>query len=55
MLKIWHYLNYTGHFYLHVQWKANAFLDVYGTFVSFRRFRRVVTCYNWASSDADMF
>ena len=24
MLKIWHYLNYKGHFYLYVQRKANA-------------------------------
>ena len=27
------------------------FLDVYGRFGSFRRFHRVVTCYNWPSSD----
>ena len=29
-LKKWHYLNFKGHFYLCVQWKTNAFLDVYG-------------------------
>ena len=52
-LKNWHYLNYIGHFYLCVQRKTNAFFDVYGdAFGSFRRFRRVVTCYNWASGDA---
>ena len=36
MLKIWHYLNYKGHFYLCVQWKTNArlrtFLEVSGGF-----------------------
>ena len=32
MLKIWHYLSYIGHFYLYVQWKANAFLGVYRSF-----------------------
>ena len=25
MLKIWHYLNHKGHFYLSIQWKTNAF------------------------------
>ena len=30
MLKIWHSLNYKGHFYLCVQRKTNAFLDVHG-------------------------
>ena len=38
MPKIWHYLNYKGHFYLCVQRKTNAFgrlrtiLEVYGGF-----------------------
>ena len=41
-LKIWHYLNYKGHFYLCVQQKTNAFVEVYGAFGSFRTFRRVV-------------
>ena len=31
-----HYLNYIGHFYLCVQRKANAFLDVYGRFWKFQ-------------------
>ena len=53
MLKIWHYLNYKSHLLLvppaeneRVLW---TFTDAFG---SFRRLRRVVTCYNWASSDA---
>ena len=52
MLKIWHYLNYKGNFYLCIQWKKNAFLDTYRCFGSFRRFRRVLTCHcnNWALS-----
>ena len=41
-LKNWHYLNYKGHFYLCVQRKTNAFLDVYARFGSFRSFRKVV-------------
>ena len=36
MLKIWHYLNYKDHFYLCVQRKTNAFLDVYGRFWKFQ-------------------
>ena len=35
-LKNWHYLNYKGHFYLCVQRKTNAFLDVYGRFWKFQ-------------------
>ena len=35
-----------------VQRKTNAFLDVYGRLGSFRKFRRDITCYNWALSDA---
>ena len=31
-LENWHYLNYKGHFYLCIQQKTNAFLDVYGRF-----------------------
>ena len=46
-LKNWHYLSYKGHFCLCVQRKTNAFQDVYGRFGSFKRNRRVVTCYNW--------
>ena len=38
MLKIWHYLNYKLHFYLCVQWKTTAFLDVYGHFWKFQDF-----------------
>ena len=41
-LKKWRYLSYKGHFCLCVPRKTNAFLDVYGRFGSFRRFRRVV-------------
>ena len=36
MLKIWHYLNYEGHFYLCVQRKTNAFLEVYVPFWKFQ-------------------
>ena len=36
ILKIWHYLNYKGHFYLCVQRKTNAFLDAYGSFWEFQ-------------------
>ena len=36
MLKIWHHLNYKDHFYLCVQGKTNAFLDVYGRFWKFQ-------------------
>ena len=38
MLKVknWHYLNYEGRFYLCVQRKTNAFLDVYGRFWKFQ-------------------
>ena len=32
MLKIWHYLNHKGHFYLCEKRKTNAYLDVYGRF-----------------------
>ena len=35
-LKNWHYLSYKGHFYLCVQRKTNAFLDVYGPFCRFQ-------------------
>ena len=45
------FLLHNGHFYLYVQRKTNAFLDLTDAFGSFRRFRRVVTCYNWASRD----
>ena len=34
-LKNWHNLNYEDHFYLCVQRKTNAFLDVYGRFWKF--------------------
>ena len=52
MLKIWDYLNYKGHFYLCVQRKTNAFLTRTDAFGRFKRFCRVVKCYNWVSSYA---
>ena len=36
MLKIWHHLNYKGHFYLCEHQKTNAFLDFYGRFWKFQ-------------------
>ena len=46
MLKTWHYLNYKGHLYLCVQWKANA------SFGSLWSPLEVSRIYNWASNDA---
>ena len=42
-LKNWHYLNYKGHFYLCVQRKTNAFLNVYGHFWKFQEVSQ--SCY----------
>ena len=36
MVKIWHYPNHKGHFYLCVQRKTNALLDVYGRLWKFQ-------------------
>ena len=41
MLKRWHYHNYKGHFYLCVQRKTNAFLDVHGHFWKFQEVSQI--------------
>ena len=47
MLKISHYLNYKGHFYLCVHQKTNTFSGRLRTILEVSgRFRRVVTSYN---------
>ena len=54
MLKILHYLSYKHHFLLGRPAENGCVLDVCGrdAFGSFRRFRRLTTCYNWVSNDA---
>ena len=62
-LKNWHYLNYKGHFYLCVQRKTNAFLEVYGRFWKFQEVSQscnmlqlgVERCSSISVLPADMF
>ena len=55
MLKSWYYLNCKGHFYLCINQKTMHFWTFTYNFGSFRRFHRVVKCYNCVLTDAVAF